>query len=78
MRRLCRGCKPGRYTIVGVPSGAHDIRARRVGYAPLGRSVMVPASGTVTAILPENGEAVYGAGTAFFCSAVAAARMART
>ncbi|MDB4886886.1 MAG: TonB-linked outer membrane protein SusC/RagA family [Gemmatimonadetes bacterium] len=38
----------GRFTIVGVPSGAHEVRARRVGYAPIGRTVTVPASGTAT------------------------------
>lgn len=39
----------GRYTIAGVPSGAHEIRARRVGYSPMSRSVTVAASGLVTA-----------------------------
>lgn len=39
----------GRYTIAGVPAGAREVRARRVGYAPIGRTVAVPAGGSVTA-----------------------------
>jgi TonB-linked SusC/RagA family outer membrane protein len=38
----------GRYTITGIPSGTREIRARRVGYAPLARTVNVPSGGTVT------------------------------
>ena len=38
----------GRYTITGVPAGSRVIRARRVGYAPLSRTVVVTAGGTAT------------------------------
>lgn len=38
----------GRYVIGGVPAGSHEIRARRVGFAPLTRTVVVTAGSTVT------------------------------
>lgn len=40
----------GRYSIAGVPSGPRIIDARRIGYMPsVGRTVVVPEGGTVTA-----------------------------
>jgi TonB-linked SusC/RagA family outer membrane protein len=37
----------GEYTIANVPAGAHTVRARRLGFAPLERSVSVVAGQTV-------------------------------
>ena len=39
----------GQYSIPGVPAGAYDIRARRVGYAPQTLRVTVAAGATVAA-----------------------------
>jgi TonB-dependent SusC/RagA subfamily outer membrane receptor len=39
----------GRYTIVGVPAGAHQVRAQRIGYTPVTQAVTVRADETVTA-----------------------------
>lgn len=39
----------GAYSIGGVPAGAHDVRATRIGFAASVRSVSVPNGGTVTA-----------------------------
>ena len=38
----------GDYRIVGVPAGNVQLVAQRIGYAPVPRSVSVPATGTVT------------------------------
>ena len=39
----------GSYRIIGVPAGAAQIAANRIGYSPQTRAVTVPASGTTTA-----------------------------
>jgi TonB-linked SusC/RagA family outer membrane protein len=39
----------GRFTIAGVPPGSYEVRARRVGYAPIVQRVSVTAGGTETA-----------------------------
>ncbi len=39
----------GRFTIPGVPAGSYEVRARRVGYAPIVQRVTVTAGGTETA-----------------------------
>ena len=41
----------GRYTVTGVPAGTHTLRATRLGYTELSRSVPVTAGGTTTADL---------------------------
>jgi TonB-linked SusC/RagA family outer membrane protein len=38
--------RDGRYTIRGVPPGTYDVRARRVGYAPMSERVTVGAGAT--------------------------------
>ena len=39
----------GSYRIVGVPARQVEVRARRIGYAPLSQSVVVTAGQSVTA-----------------------------
>jgi len=39
----------GRFSIAGVPPGSYEVRARRVGYAPIVQRVTVTAGGTETA-----------------------------
>ncbi|MEO7647225.1 MAG: SusC/RagA family TonB-linked outer membrane protein [Gemmatimonadaceae bacterium] len=48
--------RDGRYTIRGVPAGTHEVRARRVGYAPVSERVTVGvgATSTVNFVMAES------------------------
>ncbi|HYD51911.1 MAG TPA: TonB-dependent receptor plug domain-containing protein, partial [Gemmatimonadaceae bacterium] len=48
----------GRFTIIGAPAGAQQIRVQRLGYAPVTQSVNVPAGGVVTVQVPMRVQAV--------------------
>jgi TonB-linked SusC/RagA family outer membrane protein len=39
----------GQYSVTDVSAGVHTVSVRRIGYAPVEKSVIVPASGVVTA-----------------------------
>ena len=38
----------GRYELLGVAAGTHDVRAQRIGYRPSTQTVIVPSSGAAT------------------------------
>src|SRR5438045_4056303 len=38
----------GRYELLGVGAGTHDVRAQRIGYHPSTQTVVVPSSGAAT------------------------------
>src|SRR5439155_11912333 len=38
----------GRYELLGVAAGTHDVRAQRIGYRPSTQTVDVPSSGSAT------------------------------
>ncbi|MEO8451306.1 MAG: TonB-dependent receptor [Gemmatimonadota bacterium] len=42
----------GRYRLDGVPAGPQVLRAVRIGYAPVRKSLVVPAAGSLTVDLP--------------------------
>jgi TonB-linked SusC/RagA family outer membrane protein len=48
----------GQYTIGGVPAGPQQVRAQRIGYAPVVRTVVVPAGQTVTLNFDLKSQAV--------------------
>lgn len=48
----------GTFTIVGVPAGSQTVRARRIGFSAPVQIVVVPSSGSVTAIFPMERRAV--------------------
>jgi TonB-dependent starch-binding outer membrane protein SusC len=48
----------GTFTIVGVPAGSQTVRARRIGFSAPVQIVVVPSSGSATAIFPMERRAV--------------------
>ena len=46
----------GRYTITGVAAGTHEVRAQRIGYAPMTRRVTIADGQTVESVDFQPGD----------------------